>query len=100
MHDAADVWKGEKQPAVGRCVRRRVELPFDTASLEIDDDHVVWRKRRVIDTAGLDREDSPRAIDRARIAESEIDEAVPWQGDIGFVDFPLEFLEHRLVPAQ
>ncbi len=74
--------------------------PFDPASLEIDDDHVVRRERRIVDPARLDREDGPRPIDRARIAEGEIDEAVPRQGDIGLVGFTLEFLEHRLVPAQ
>ena len=96
MDDAADVWKGEEQPAVRRRVRRRVEVPLDLASLEIDDHHVVGRQRRVVDAARLDREQGPRAIDRARIAEGEVDEAVPRQGEIGLVGFALEFLEHRL----
>ena len=100
MHDAADVREGEEQPAVGRRVRRRVETPFDRASLQINDNHVVRRERRIVDPARLDRECGPRPIDRARIAEGEIDEAVPRQGDIGLVGFALEFLEHRLVPAQ
>src|SRR5271163_4176468 len=97
---AADVWEGQEQPAMGRRVRGRVEPAPDSPPLEVDDDHILWRKRRIIDPAWLDRECGPRPIDRARIPEGEIDEAVPRQGDIGFISLTLEFLEHRLVPAQ
>src|SRR4029077_15681162 len=96
----ADIWKGEEQSAMGWRVRGWVEPTFDRPPLEVNDDHVVRRKRRVIYTARLDCECAPRPIERARIAEGEVDEAVPRQGDIGFVSFTLEFLEHRLVPAQ
>jgi hypothetical protein len=74
---AADDRKGKEQPAMGLRVRRRVKAPFDLASLKVDDDHVVGRESLVIDPTWLDCEYAERTIDRACIAEGEIDEAMP-----------------------
>ena len=76
-----------------RRVRRRVEAALDRPSLEIDDHHVVGLQRLIVDAAGLDGEDASGAVDRAGVAEGEVDEAVPRQGDIGLEGFALEFRE-------
>ena len=77
MDDAADVRKREEEPAMGRRVGGRVERALDLLALEIDEDHVVGRERRIVDAARLDRENAAGARSmRARVAEGQVDEPV------------------------
>ena len=94
MDDAANLWEGEKQAPVGRRVRGRIELAFDALALEVDEHDVVRRQRVVGDAARLDGEDAALAVQRARVAEGEIDEAVPLQGDVRLVSLALELFQH------
>ena len=43
VHDAADLREREEKPPVRRRVRRGIEPPFDLASVEIDEHHVLGR---------------------------------------------------------
>jgi hypothetical protein len=100
VDDAANVRKAQKELSMRRRVGRGIEPPLDPLSIEIDENHVVGRQRRVVDPARLDRENAARAVDSARVAECEIDETGPWQRDIGFIGFAPEFGQHRRAPAR
>jgi len=84
VHDAAQLRPGAVKMQVRGRVRRRLELAFDHAALQVEHDDVGQRHALVADAAGLDRHQLQLGVIATHVAPGEGDEAVARQREVGF----------------
>src|SRR6185503_3622908 len=97
VHDPAHMIERPIELEMRGEIRRRPHVAPQHRAGEIDDDHVLRSKLRVLHTAGLDHHEARRAIDPAGVAKGESREAARGQLLVRRADFSEQPAEIRVL---
>ena len=88
--DAADLGKLTVEVQMRFGIRRGTQRALHNIAIEIEDDDVLRRQRRIIDAAGFDGPQATSAVDSGNIPPRQTDEAAGDEGMIGCTNLGAE----------